>query len=127
MKGIENVSPVAEFLGTFVSSIATIDKNKDGKISTLEILNTTQMVAIQGFGISSQVDWKEFREELKDLDPEEVKLVVSHYADTFDLENDQLEWLIEDYLRVLGDFYSVVNRTIDMRDAKKAAINLTKK
>lgn len=114
--GIENATPAVAFIGHAITSIASIDQNGDGKLQTFEIFNKLQSLAIKAFTVNQQISsWKELVAEMKNIDPEESRILVEELAKTNDWNNDKLEWLFEDWLRWFNQGYSLVYRTIDLR------------
>lgn len=98
-KGIEISKPVIRDFASVISSLINIDANRDGKIDTGE-----------GFGFGAilfnavlrhYANLGEFLAEMKDTDSAERKELITVFKEGFDLQNDEVEFLIEDVIAYL--------------------------
>ena len=110
--GIDNATPVAQFVGELVTAIASMDANQDGQISWLEILNKVQVIGFKAISTFTNTDLTMLKKELADLDNEELKQLIEAFADKFKLSKQEAEWLIEDWLRHIADTAKLVGRTV---------------
>lgn len=125
--GIELVDPVVAFLGRTINRIVTIDEDKDGDIEGMEILSFAQKVGFDGFAIFQGFRFKEFWAQVKDVDEAERGKLINKFAETFNIPNDEAEFLVEDWLRHLDTTAHLVNRTRKVFGRHNAqAVNNTK-
>ena len=75
--GIEQISPWARFVGQTATTIANIDQDQDKKVSLAEALNALQIIGLKAFSNYTETDWQEFKAQIKDVDPQEVKQLIA--------------------------------------------------
>ncbi len=109
--GVDQVDPIVGFVARTISDVTTIDKDADGRIENHEILQLGWSRSQDAFGTFRNWGWKEFVEQLRDLDSEERQAQVQLFAKEFDLRNDEVEFLFEDWMRWLDLGASLVGRT----------------
>lgn len=125
--GIELVDPVVAFLGRTINRIVTIDEDQDGDIEGMEILSFAQKVGFDGFAIFQGFRFKEFWAQVKDVDAAERGKLINRFAETFNIPNDQAEFLLEDWLRHLDATAHLVDRTRKVLGRTKAEASQTTK
>lgn len=60
------------------------------------------------------VDWAKFPKEMGDLDAAELVELKKHMKDSFDLVDDELEYVIEDIVGLVPDVVVLVKRLISI-------------
>lgn len=110
--GIDNAALLASDLGSIITGLVNIDTNKDGKISAIETFGFLQLATVKV--LSRYRTLSEAMAELKDTDSTERKALIAELAKTFDLENDEAELLIEDWLYWVEEGGTLVGRTINL-------------
>lgn len=119
--GIHLVDPVMAFLARFITRLVTIDGNQNGRVEGMEILQFAQQVGFDAFGVFQGFRFPEFWEQLKNADKAERAKLIDTFAKEFDLPNDEVEWLIEDWLRFLDQGAHMVTRTQKLLRKKEDA------
>jgi len=114
--GIDNAALLASDLGSIITGLVNIDTNNDGKISAIETFGFLQLATVKV--LSRYRTLSEAMAELKDADSTERKALIGELAKTFDLENDEAELLIEDWLFWVEEGGTLVGRTIDLLKTK---------
>jgi len=109
--GIDQAVILGETVGEFVSHIASIDDNQDGKITMAEILNKVQILGLKLITVFSTLKIRVAIAQLKDADSAEFALVREAFAKKFDLRNDEAEFLIEDWIAHLEQSIRLFSRT----------------
>lgn len=112
--GIDNARILAGFLGKIVTAVSTIDANRDGKITALEILNKLQVIAFDAFVTLPGISVKKAIAELRDANNEERQQLLLAFAEKFQLNNVEAEWLLEDWIFWLEQGYTLYVRTKQM-------------
>jgi hypothetical protein len=118
---ITRVTPVTHFLAEMVSALIGIDSDKNGAISLAEALNALQIIGLRAVTTFVGFDMKEFKEQLRDIDPQERKQLVDAFAAKFTLGNLEAEILVEDWLRWLEQGITNIERTKRLLAVKAAA------
>ncbi len=110
---VSNVAiPAVEFLGELITNIVRIDEDKDGKVEGMEILSFGQKTVFSGFRNFAGFNLKDFKSELSAIwsNPESKKALISAFEEKFDLDNDILEFLIEDTINYLDEGATLIGR-----------------
>lgn len=115
---ITRVTPVTQFLAEVVSALLGIDGDKNGAISFAEALNSIQIIGLRAVTTFVGFDMKEFRAQLKDLDPEERRQLIAAFAEKFRLADVEAEILVEDWLAWIEQGVTNVQRTKRLIAAK---------
>lgn len=96
MAGIDNLKSLIKFILTATEEIATIDTNKDHKVSFTEALASITQLGIRIPSLVSAIP--NIKEEWKDLTREELDELVKWFSLEFDIpatENGKLEAVIK--------------------------------
>lgn len=100
-KPIDVVSPFVADVADLISKLIKIDADKDGEISLFEGLNAGQVLI---FKVMAQYQKApEAIEQLRDADSTERKELIKVFKQSFDLNNDEVEDLIEVTIEFLED------------------------
>lgn len=100
-KPINVVSPFVADVADLISKLIKIDADKDGSISLFEGLNAGQVLI---FKVMAQYQKApEAIEQLRDADSTERKELIKVFNQSFDLDNDEVEDLIEVTIEFLED------------------------
>ena len=100
-KPIDVVSPFVADVADLISKLIKIDADKDGQISLFEGLNAGQVLI---FKVMAQYQKApEAIEQLRDADSTERKELIKVFNQSFDLDNDKVEDLIEVTIGFLED------------------------
>jgi len=100
-KSINVVSPFVADVADLISKLIKIDADKDGSISLFEGLNAGQVLI---FKVMAQYQKApEAIEQLRDADSTERKELIKVFNQSFDLDNDEVEDLIEVTIEFLED------------------------
>lgn len=68
----------------------------------------------------TQIKWNDLKEELKDLDPEEERILKETFAKELDFKSDRTEMIFEEALDIVSNFVIVIMQTIELiKKAKK--------
>lgn len=108
---ITRVTPVTHFLAETVSALINIDTDRNGAISIAEALNAIQIIGLRAVTTFVGFNMSEFREQLKDIDPQERKQLIDAFASKFTLGNLEAEILVEDWLRWVEQGVTNIERT----------------
>ena len=103
----EQAKLLAETLGKVVSAAVQIDKNKNGKIETMEIFELVQVLGMEIFKVYG--DFKEGIDQISNIDSKDFRFLVDAFASKFDLENDEAENLIEKIAYLIADAIELVD------------------
>lgn len=105
--GIEKIKhSVATVLA--VAKAVVKAKSDDGKISTWEWMG----IGIKSLGFIKVVTGaKDILKEYKDLDESEKDELNNWFREEFDIENDDIESLIEEFFKTLLELESLFNKT----------------
>jgi len=103
----EQAKVLAETLGKVVSAAVQIDKNKNGKIETMEIFELVQVLGMEIFKVYG--DFKEGIDQISNIDSKDFRFLVDAFASKFDLENDEAENLIEKIAYLIADAIELVD------------------
>jgi hypothetical protein len=109
--GIDNARILSAFLGKVVTAVSTIDANRDGKITALEVLNKLQVIAFEAFVTLPGMSLKTALAELRDANNDERQQLLLAFAEKFQLNNVEAEWLLEDWLFWLEEGITLAART----------------
>ena len=100
-KPIDVASPFVADVADLISKLIKIDADKDGSISLFEGLNAGQVLI---FKVMAQYQKApEAIEQLRDADSTERKELIKVFNQSFDLDNDEVEDLIEVTIEFLED------------------------
>lgn len=100
-KPIDVASPFLADVADLISKLIKIDADKDGSISLFEGLNAGQVLI---FKVMAQYQKApEAIEQLRDADSTERKELIKVFNQSFDLDNDEVEDLIEVTIEFLED------------------------
>lgn len=100
-KPIDVASPFVADIADLISKLIKIDADKDGSISLFEGLNAGQVLI---FKVMAQYQKApEAIEQLRDADSTERKELIKVFNQSFDLNNDKVEDLIEVTIEFLED------------------------
>jgi len=105
----EKARGFGETIGKVTTNVIYIDSNRDGKISRTEILSFITAIALEG--IQSFDDIPAAIEELKTEGSAARTAFVEGIKKEFDLINDTVEFLIEDWLEWLEKGITLGERT----------------
>lgn len=117
---ITRVTPVTSFLAEVVSALIGIDTDKNGAVSLAEALNSLQIIGLRAVTTFVGFNLAEFRDQIKDIDPQERRQLIEAFSQKFTLSNVEAEILVEDWLRWLEQGISNVERTKRLIAAKAA-------
>lgn len=109
--GIENLKPTIKVLAQLISSISSADSNQDGKIDAAEMFGIVQVFVMKLITIYGSLS--EAMTELKDLDSQERKELIAAFNEAFDLKNDVVEELIEEWLVVIDQVSTLGVKTLN--------------
>lgn len=113
------VDPVVSFIGRLITALLHIDEDQDNKVEGMEILQFAQTVGFDAFATFRDFTLPDFIAQLRDLDATERKEAIELFAADFKARNQEMEWLIEDWLRYLENGAVLVERSKTL--LKKAA------
>ena len=100
-KPIDVASPFVADVADLISKLIKIDADKDGEISLFEGLNAGQVLI---FKVMAQYQKApEAIEQLRDADSTERKELIKVFKQSFNLDNDEVEGLIEVTIEFLED------------------------
>lgn len=117
--GITSVSPVVKFTGRLISQVVDLDENKNGDLEGAEILRAVQNVGFDAFAVFRGFNLADFKAQVADLDDAERKVLINEFKEVFDLQNDDVEFLVEDVIEWLERGATLVARL--RKTFKKAA------
>lgn len=108
---VDTVLNVAKACASLVTGVANADTNKDGKYSVGEI----SIALLQNIGGISTIatQSKEAYNSFKLLKISERRLVISAFAEAFDLPDDDAETKIESVLEEANEITSAVVRLVN--------------
>lgn len=106
------VSPAVAFLAETINAITRVDSNGDGRVVGLEVLDLGQKLAFAAFRNFAGFQLADFRAELRQVlaDPVQRQVLIEVFRQKFDLQNDLIEFLIEDTLEWLDRTVVLVAR-----------------
>ena len=96
MAGVNNLKKVMEKTINF--GMALRDSLEDKRITVTEGVGL--LANLVGFG-TVLLNWREVKEEYKDLDDQEREEILDHLKQAFALENDRVEAIVEESFEVL--------------------------
>lgn len=108
--GIEKLTPTLRTLAQLITSATKIDANKDSKIDTAEIFSFVQILVMKIVSVYGSLPAA--LSELQDVDSAERKELIKVFKEEFDLADDVLEGLIEDWITVLNDLVDIFTATL---------------
>jgi hypothetical protein len=108
--GIEKLTPTLRTLAQLITSATKIDANKDSKVDTAEIFGFVQIIVMKVVSIYGSIPAA--LAELQDVDSAERKELIKVFKEEFDLADDALETLIEDWITVLNDLADTFATTL---------------
>lgn len=106
---IDKATKLVETLAKVASLAASIDRNQDGKIDLNETITVVQAFILEGINVFG--DFNEGLNQLRNADSEAMKTLVEAFKVKFDLPNDDLESLIEDWISVVLEVVDIVQYT----------------
>lgn len=106
---IDKAKSLVETLAKVASTAASIDKNKDGKIDLNETITVVQAFIVEGINVFG--DFKEGLDQLRGATAEDMKVLVDAFKVKFDLENDEIEELIEDWISLVIEVIDTIQYT----------------
>lgn len=117
------VSPAVAFLAETINAITRVDGNQDGKVVGLEILDLGQKLAFAAFRNFAGFQLQDFRTELRTVlaDAIQRSTLLDVFKDKFDLQNDVIEFLIEDTIEWLDRTVVLVGRWSQVAKPRDAA------
>lgn len=115
--GTEKLKGVVATLAQLITSAIKVDTNKDGKIDTVEIFAIVQLFVVKIVSVYGSLDQALL--ELKDLTNEERAELVSVFNSNFDLENDQVEQLLEEWLVTIDKAITLSTKTAALLKPKQ--------
>jgi hypothetical protein len=104
--GIDNLKPAAQIVGIAVDKIVNIDANKDGKVSTREILGAVGDVAINVIGQNPNL--KEAGKEALDLTESEKAELVQVVVKRTNLPTAKAEAMVERGLAIVLNIFDFI-------------------
>lgn len=107
--GTEKLKGVVATLAQLITSAIKADVNKDGKIDTVEIFSIVQFFVVKVVSIYGSFDQALL--ELKELDNTERAELIAVFNSNFDLDNDQVEQLLEEWLVVIDKAITLSTKT----------------
>ena len=107
--GTEKLKGVVATLAQLITSAIKADVNKDGKIDTVEIFSIVQFFVVKVVSIYGSFDQALL--ELKELDNTERAELIAVFNSNFDLDNDQVEQLLEEWLVVVDKAITLSTKT----------------
>lgn len=108
--GITSSKPIFQLVGTAIYSVVNIDSNKDGQVTTLEVLGAVQIVAFQV--IKDVPNLKEFRKEAADYTEAEKEELIRDLVQTTNFAKAKLAVLFERGTKIVLD---IIDFVIDAR------------
>lgn len=115
--GTEKLKGVVATLAQLITSAIKADVNKDGKIDTVEIFSIVQFFVVKVVSIYGSFD--QALSELKELDNTERAELVQVFNSNFDLDNDQVEQLLEEWLVVVDKAITLSTKTAALLKPKQ--------
>lgn len=115
--GTEKLSGVVRTLAQLITSAIKVDANKDGKIDTVEIFAIVQFFVVKVVSVYGSFDQALL--ELKDLTHEERAELIQVFNSEFDLENDQVEKLLEEWLVIIDQAITISSKTAALLKPKQ--------
>lgn len=109
--GIENLKPTVKVLANLISSLSNADSNNDGKFDSAEIFAIVQIFIMKLITVYGSIS--EALVELKDVDSTERKELIKLFNQEFNLQNDLVEELIEEWLVVIEQLVTLGTKTVD--------------
>lgn len=106
---IDKATKLVETLAKVASTAAAADKNKDGKIDLNETITLVQAFIVEGINVFG--DFKEGLDQLRSASGDDMKVLVEAFKTKFDLDNDDLESLIEDWISVVIEVVDIIQYT----------------
>jgi hypothetical protein len=107
--GIEKLTPTIRTVAQLITALTKIDANKDGNIDTAEIFAIVQVFVMKVVAVYGSLPAA--LAELKDVDSTERKELVKVFNEEFDLSNDVLEGLIEEWLVIVDQLVTLGLKT----------------
>lgn len=115
--GTEKLKGVVATLAQLITSAIKADVNKDGKIDTVEIFSIVQFFVVKVVSIYGSFDQALL--ELKELDNTERAELIAVFNSNFDLDNDQVEQLLEEWLVVVDKAITLSTKTAALLKPKQ--------
>jgi hypothetical protein len=92
--------------GELITAAAKLDSDKDGKIELTEIFSFVQTLVMKVAAVYGS--FPEAMKQFKDVKSAERKELIVAFADSFNLENNDAEEVIEEWLFVIDDIADAV-------------------
>ena len=115
--GTEKLTGVVRVLSQLLTSAVKVDTNKDGKIDAVEIFSIVQFFVVKVVSIYGTFD--QAIAELKELSHEERAELIKVFNDEFDLPNDQLEQILEEWLTIIDKAVTLSSKTAALLKPKQ--------
>lgn len=107
--GTEKLTGIVRVLAQLLTSAVKVDTNKDGKVDAVEIFSIVQFFVVKVVSIYGTFDQALL--ELKDLTHEERAELIKVFNDEFDLPNEQLEQILEEWLVIIDKAVTLSSKT----------------
>ena len=92
--------------GELITAAAKLDSDKDGKIELTEIFSFVQTLVMKVAAVYGSFPYA--IKQFKDVKSAERKELIAAFADSFNLENNDAEEVIEEWLFVIDDIADAV-------------------
>lgn len=109
--GIEKLKPTIKVLAQLISSVSSVDANQDGKIDAAETFGIVQVFVMKLISVYGSLG--EALVELKDVDSQERKELILAFNEAFNLTDDVVEELIEEWLVTIDQVVSLGTKTLE--------------
>lgn len=109
--GIEKLKPTIKVLAQLISSVSSADANQDGKIDAAETFSIVQVFVMKLISVYGSLSGA--LAELKDLDAQERKELITAFNEAFDLTDDVVEELIEEWLVTIDQVATLGAKTLE--------------
>jgi hypothetical protein len=109
-KKINNLIPLIEFLMELGNVIELVSKTKNFS-HFFKLMD--EILAFQS------IQWEEIIPELRDISPEEKNQLKEVAFKKFDLENDNIEFIIEEAINIILNAGYLIKRCVELRKPKK--------
>ena len=108
-KKIDNLVPLLEFLMELGNVIELVSKTKNFS-HFFKLMD--EVLAFQA------VNWSEVIPELRDISPEEKDELKKIAFEKFDLENENIEFIIEEAINIILNAAYLVKRCVELRKSQ---------
>jgi hypothetical protein len=108
-KKIDNLIPLIEFLMELGNVIELVSKTK----------NFTHFFKLMDEVLAFQsVEWSNVIPELRDISQDEKNELIRIASKKFDLENDNIEFIIEEAINIIINSAYLIKRCVELRKSK---------